>query len=144
MPEIQDAMRRAAQEARAKNYVCLALDQRLEHERILRRIVLQIGILNNDEVSRGFLNAATKRCSLAHVMRLKNDADLRILSLQLGQYLARAILRAVVHADEFDLDRNAENLVHHLAERVALVKYRHDDGKFHGELETARLRSNPS
>src|SRR5260370_37125719 len=108
MPEIQDAMRRAEQEARAKNYVCLALDQRLEHERILRRIVLQIGILNNDEVSRGFLNAATKRCSLAHVMRLKNDADLRILSLQLGQYLARACLGAVCNEDRFALERSTE------------------------------------
>ena len=77
-------MRRAAQKARAKNYVRFSLNQRLDHQRILGRIVFQIGVLNNDEVARGLLNAAAERRSLAHVIRLKNDADLRMLRLQFG------------------------------------------------------------
>src|ERR1039458_3340308 len=132
MPEVQDAMRRAAQKTRAKSSVRLALDQGLEHQRILGRIVFQVGVLNNDVVAGGFLDATAQRRSFAHVIRLQNDADLRMLGLQFREDFARAIPRAVVDADQLDLQRNGEDLLHHLAKRGALVINRHDDGEFHG------------
>ena len=74
-----------------KHHVGLALNQRFEHQRIFCRIVFQVGVLNDDEVAGGFLNAAAERGAFAHILRLKNDADLRMLRLQLGENLARAI-----------------------------------------------------
>ncbi len=99
-------MRCAAEKARAKNHVGLALDQRREHQGILGGIVFQIGVLNDDEVARGFLNAAAEGCSLAHVMRLKHHADGRIFGLQGSQNLSRTVLRAIVDADQLDFYGN--------------------------------------
>jgi hypothetical protein len=77
-------------------------------------------------------------------MRLKNDTDLRMLRLQLGKDLARAIPRAIVHADEFDLEGNGQNPQDNLPECGAFVIYRHYDGKFHGVIDGARFLLNPS
>ena len=74
-------MWRAAEKARAKHHIGLALNQGFDHPRILRRIVLQIGVLNNDVFAGGFLNAAAERGSLAHILRLQNEADLRMFRL---------------------------------------------------------------
>ena len=55
-----------------------------------------------------------------------------MLGLQFGQNLARAVGRAVVDADQFDLQRNREHLPDHLAQRGAFVVDRHHDGELHG------------
>src|SRR5208283_508344 len=44
-------MGRAAEKARAKNYVSLAVDERGKHQRILGGIVFEIGVLNDDVVA---------------------------------------------------------------------------------------------
>src|ERR1035438_9177820 len=99
MPKIKNAMRAAAHEAGAKNYIRLALSQRLQYLRVFRWIVLEIGVLNNDEIAGCLLDAATQSRALTHVPRLQEDAQLRMLFFQLGQDLGRAIGRSIVYTE---------------------------------------------
>ena len=86
------------------------------------------------------MNAAAQRCALAHILRLQEDAHLRVLPREFAQNFARAVLGAVIDAEQFDVDRHGENFGNHLAERIALVVDRHDDGKFHGQVARSNMK----
>ena len=88
MPEVKHAMRATGKKARTVDDVGSAFDQRLQQHNVLCRIVLEIGILNNDEVSGSFPNAAVQGRTFSHVLRLKQNSNLRTLRLQLRQDLA--------------------------------------------------------
>src|ERR1700723_3731670 len=135
-------MRSAAQKARAENHVRFSLNQWLDHQRVFRRIVFPVGGLNDDEVARGFLNAAAQGGSFAHILRLKSETNMRMLRLQFRENLSRAITGSVVDADQLDFERNGENLQDHLAEGGAFVIDRHHDGKLHGAPSVGEAPSN--
>src|SRR5512147_87186 len=78
VPEVEDAVRAAAEEAGTVDDVSFSLDERIEEMRILRRIVLEVRVLNDDEIPVGFLNTAAQSRALPHVFRLQQDANLRI------------------------------------------------------------------
>src|SRR5215467_15429797 len=101
MPKIQDAMRSAAHEAGTVDHVSFIFEQGCEQDRVFARVVFQIGVLNQNEIANGFLNATTEGGSLSHVMGLHEDAYLWISMAQLLKQFGRAVGRSVVHAKDF-------------------------------------------
>ncbi len=105
MPEIKHAVRRGTHESGSVYDVGLALDQRTEEPRIFGRIVFQICVLDDHEVARRFLDAAAKGRTFPHILRLKKNPHLGIALPQPRQNFAGAVLRTVVHANQFDVER---------------------------------------
>ena len=62
--EVKHAMRTSGQKARPVDYVGAPFNQGLQQHRVLCRIVLEIGILDDDEIPRSFPNAAVQRRTL--------------------------------------------------------------------------------
>jgi hypothetical protein len=55
-------------------------------------MVLEVGVLDDDELAGGLLDAAAKRGALAHVFGLEQDPNLWMAGLQLGQNLPRTVV----------------------------------------------------
>ena len=51
VPEVEHAVRLAADEARAEHDVGLALEDRLHQPRVLARVVFEVGVLDDDHVA---------------------------------------------------------------------------------------------
>ncbi|MNL50354.1 hypothetical protein D3C87_1733660 [compost metagenome] len=64
---------RAAREARAVDHVCLVLDDGLHQDGVLGRIVLEVGVLHDDDLASGLPEAFAQSRALAHVLRLEDD-----------------------------------------------------------------------
>ena len=132
VPEIEDAVGRGAEEAGSVDDVGFAFEQRMEECGIVGGIVFEVGVLDDDEVSGGLLDAAAEGGALAHVLGLEQDADLGMGGLQFGEDFAGAVAGAVVDADEFDFERDGEDAGDDFPQRGLLVVDGHDYGEFHG------------
>ena len=64
-----------AEEARAEDDVGLALEDRAQQQRVLARVVLEVGVLDDHDVAGGLAEAAGHRRALALVGGLEEDAD---------------------------------------------------------------------
>src|SRR5262245_41689126 len=98
MPKEKDAVG-TTQEARSIHHIGLVRQYRLDQSGILRRIVLEVGILDNDDVSRYRIEAGPQRGSFPHIARLKNDLQVSGGTKFLKDF-AGAIRRTVVHNDD--------------------------------------------
>ena len=87
VPEVQHAMRAGGEKADAIDNVGPFASMGLQERRILCRIVLEIGILDNDEIPRSFPNAAAQGRTFPHVLRLKQNSNLGVLIPQLRKNL---------------------------------------------------------
>ena len=67
---------RVALEARAEHDVGVAVEDRLDEDRVFGRFVFQVCILDQDDVADGKLDSLAKRGALAHVDRLAYVAKL--------------------------------------------------------------------
>ena len=103
MPEVKNPVRPAAEKTGTVNHVRLPLYQGIQQAGIIRRIVLEIRILNHDKVSGSFLNATPKSCALSHIFRLQKNPQIGVLILQLIQNFAGAVTRPVIYTNEFHL-----------------------------------------
>ena len=128
VPEIKHAMWTGADKARAVNHVGFTVDQRFKEGRIIRRIVLEISVLNNDKIAGSLLDAAPERRSLAQIARLQKDTEVLMLALELGENVPGTIGRTVIHAEQFELQWNAEYALHDESERATFVIDGHYDG----------------
>jgi hypothetical protein len=99
---------------------------------IVRGVIFEIGVLDEDKVSSGFLDAATEGGAFAHVVGLELDADLGMRGVQFREDFAGAVARTVVDADKFNVEGDGENAGDDFAERGLLVVDGHDYRKFHG------------
>jgi len=106
VPEIEDSVRAGTEEAGPVDDVGFAFDERAEQKGIVGRIVFEVGILDEDEVSCGFLYATAESGSFALVVGLEKDADLRVRGLEGGENVAGTVGGTVVDADEFEVERD--------------------------------------
>ena len=95
----------AGEEPRSVDDPRPAIEDRLRQLRELRRIELEVGILNRDDRAGGPGEANPDRAALAAVLLGVDDAQLRPLR-DLVEHLARAVGRAVV--DDEDLARRRQ------------------------------------
>ena len=114
---------------RTRHRLCLA--GAVPEARDNRRIVFQIGILYQDEVASGFLNATAQCGSLAHIPRLNKYPNSLILCLHLSQNLGRSVTRTVIDTNQFKVEGHRKDAFHNFTHGIALVVHRHDDGQFH-------------
>jgi len=73
MPEVNYPMRSAAQEPGAKHNIGTVFQNRCKKNGILARIVLQVGILNDDEVPGRFLETRAQCRSLPEIAFLQHE-----------------------------------------------------------------------
>ena len=104
MPEVEDAVPVGAAEKAGSIYdVGLARENGPEQDRVFLRVVLEVGVLDDDEIARRGAYAGPDGRSLPHVLRLKKNAHPRVAGLQFGKKFSRAIRRTVIHTQQFDL-----------------------------------------
>ena len=102
---------------------------------IFARVVLEVGVLDDDDIAGGLAKAAGHGGALALILRLQQHAH-AVVPVEVGQDRPRPIPRPVVHDDEFFLDVaeiNGEDSSDDLPDRRLLVVAGHHDGQFHGE-----------
>ena len=99
VPEVEDPMGASALEARAVDHVRLPVDDRLHQQGKLVGVVLQVGILDDDDVARGRLKTGAQRRSFAQVLgvveHLGDEGGDPVLEDGAG-----AVGGAVVHHDD--------------------------------------------
>jgi hypothetical protein len=109
MPEIEYAVG-AAVKTVSEYYVGIAFENGFEQLGIIAGIVLEIGILNEDDVSRGVLESGTQRSALTpiavvhHQLNAAAESGLRS-PYQIVQQLARSIIGKVIDNHELVLER---------------------------------------
>jgi hypothetical protein len=123
----------STEEARSVNGVGFAFEERAQQQRIVGGIVFEVGVLNENEVPGGFLDAAAESSAFTDVARLQEDADLRMSGLEGGENFAGGVGGSVVDADELDVERDGEHAGDDLLKSGLLVVDGHDDGEFHGK-----------
>src|SRR6185503_19505305 len=75
VPEIMDALG-TSQKTRAIHHVCAIVQYRLKQLIVILGIVLEIGILNQDDVPASCFKTSPQGCPLAAIFRLKEKADI--------------------------------------------------------------------
>src|ERR1035441_1003648 len=75
MPEIMDALR-AAQESRTVNHVSPAIQNGLKELAVILGVVLEVGVLNQHDVTAGRFKTAAQCGSLTAILGLKDKADI--------------------------------------------------------------------
>src|SRR5947208_3596648 len=81
VPEVQHAMGSAAKETRPINHISFALYERGKQCGIVLRIVFEIRVLNDHEITGSFLYPTPKRRTLTHVARLQKHPQVWVLGL---------------------------------------------------------------
>jgi hypothetical protein len=122
-----------AEKARPIDDISLAREDRPQDNRVLRRVVLQIRVLDDENVAGGFANTPSHRRALPEILALQHDPD-AVAPVHPGDDLARAIRGPVV--DDYQLSFEIREIGRHdtpddLADRPAFVVDRHDDGQLH-------------
>ena len=106
-----------------------------EQLRIFARVVLEVGVLDDDEVAGRLLNAATQGGAFAHIAGLpERPKGRRILALEGLEDFPRCIGGAVIDAQQFDRNTRIcrEYTLDCAPQGSALVVDRHDNRQFHG------------
>ena len=136
MPEEENPVGLTALEATAVDNVGKAGDNRLEEVIEFLRIILQIGILNNQVFAGGAGDAGVKGSAFALVdfMNEVLDIQFRVGSTVAGHGTFGIIGRAIVYDDQFlgdSIDQfDAPNLIKDEVDRPLFVVGGNDNGKF--------------
>ena len=108
MPKKQYAVGAAAGEACAINDIRRTILNRLKQARIILRIVLQIGVLDDYDIAGRVTDGGPDRRALSLILRLKKNFNLirrivrpLVLFFQPGQNLPTAVFRAIIDQDDF-------------------------------------------
>ena len=73
MPEVNHAMRPAAQEPGTEHNIGMILENRCKKYGVFTRVILQVGVLNDDQVAGSCLETCTQSCSLPEIAFLQHD-----------------------------------------------------------------------
>jgi hypothetical protein len=98
------------EEPRPVHHRRAAVQDGFEEPRMLRRIDLQVSVLNHDDVAGRRLHAARDRGALARVACHVDDDQLRIEVPDVADAVGRAIRRSVVDDDDFARDRQGDRV----------------------------------
>jgi hypothetical protein len=129
VPEEENAVR-ASQEAAAVDDVGAAIQDGLEELGILPGIVLQVGVLDENDIPPGLGKSGAQGPALAGVALVKEDLDLRRGKLR--KDFARPVSRSVIDDDDLLLQPDIDSLdpAEDFLDGVFLVEDGDDDGKF--------------
>src|SRR5262245_60574223 len=100
MPIIKNTVRLRSEKSRTENHLSLALQDRLYQRWVLRRIVFEICVLNDQNGRHGLCEPCTKRRALAAILGVTYCLYTRILSEYWLKRLPSRVFRAVVHHND--------------------------------------------
>src|SRR5574341_180384 len=153
VPEVEDAVR-PTMESVAEDNVGVAFQDWLEEPRVVLRVVLQVGVLDEDDVAGHVLDGGADRCSLAAIARVEEEVHLPpVVATQSFQDLTRSVTRGVIHEDDLLVIRDRLNPLEEQFDRLPLIIDRNDDGELHraswvgrsvGPLEGGSVRRPPA
>jgi len=101
VPEIEHPVRARADEARAENRIRLSGEDRCDERGVFRRVVFEVGILDQNHGCRGVLDAGADGCALALVFAVPEHAQARFRGCERQQDLQCPVGRTIVHGDHF-------------------------------------------
>ncbi len=90
---------RTSKKTRAIDNIGSAVQDCLQKFRIILRIILQISILDQDDITLCFGESSPQGCSFSHILGMA--ADFQVRRLEVFQDLGSSILRTVVDDDDF-------------------------------------------
>ena len=94
---------------------------------ILRGVVLEVGVLDDDDLAGGVPEPGAQRGALALVDLVEDDRQVGVARSHLAEDLAGAVGRAVVDDDDLLADRDGADPAEDLVDRLLLVVDRDDD-----------------
>jgi hypothetical protein len=147
VPEEQNPLRTAL-EPGAVDHVRFTLQNRPYQVWILPRVVLEIGILDEHDVTAGGLESRPHRRSLAPVLRMLDIGEIDLATLaKLLEELTGTICRTVIDDDDLDfhalLHRGRGDPLEDLLDSLLLVVHRDQNGELHagGSIAEASARA---
>lgn len=126
VPKVEHPVFLRTDKTRAKNGISFSTEDRVQQNRIFRGIILQIGILNDDNI-RCRLGDARAQCrafSLVFIVVTNAQAGIGIFDTL--EFLAGAIARRIVHHDQLSNLRLLKNSFNNSSYCGPLVEYGHD------------------
>jgi len=131
MPEVNHAMRSAAQKPGTEHNVGTILQNRCKKNGVFAGVILQIRVLNDYYVSRCILKTSTQRCAFSEISFLQYDLIDPPRRFPFEKFSC-SIGRSVVHNDNFHvLDWGRANCFNHSFDRRPLIVTRDNDGQLH-------------
>lgn len=124
-------MRSAAHEPGTEHNVGTILQNRCKKDGVFARVILQVGVLNDDYVAGCVLETCTQSCALPEIAILQHD-----LIDPPGRFpfekVSCSIGRSVVHNDNFHVfDRGRANGFNYGFDRRSLIITRDNYGQLH-------------
>jgi hypothetical protein len=136
VPEEQDAVRFAAHETAAVDHVGVTVENRFEQDVVFLRIVLEIGVLDDDQLARGVFDsrAQSRAFSLVHLVLVVRNGQIGVCTHISFNALLGVVGAEVVDDDDFLFEVAAQfhslDLVQNPVDGRAFVIRRDDDRKF--------------
>ncbi len=124
-------LRAAARETGAENDVCDAALDRLDQRRDVRRVVFEVGVLDDGDLPVGVWDGRANRRTLAAVFLMHEHDVVASFAPALDQ-ITRPVGRAVVYDDDLLLEVERPDRVEDGADRRRLVVRGHEEGHTHG------------
>src|SRR6266849_1425775 len=120
VPVVEDPVR-AAEKPRPENRIGASLNQWLEERRPIGRAVLEIGVLNDDDVSVTCGDCRPDGRAFPAILLLKDGLLNHSIGEKSLQDVTRAVGRAIVNADDFRRVRSRPYALHYLCNGVDFV-----------------------
>lgn len=118
----------ASEQPAAVNDVRVAVEDRLDETRNLRRVVFEIGVLNNHHVALDRFHASTHGRCFSCISLQANRANSLVGAGRFGDNIWRSVGRSIIDDDHFQsLDRQRQKLIQRNFERRFFVIDRNND-----------------
>ena len=119
---------RPSEQPAAVNDVRAAVEVRLDETRNLRRVVFEIGVLNNDHLALGRLDALAHGGRLSCISLQANWTNSLVDAGRIGDNIWCSVGRSIIDDDYFEsLDRQRQKLFQRDSERHFFVVDRNND-----------------
>ena len=131
MPEILDPVLRAAAETRSEHDVGSAGLDRPQEARVLGGVVLEVGVLDENDLPSRRGERRPQRAALAGIALVEDHSNSRA-PVPARENFAGAVRRSVIHDHDLLLDGHLGDETEDLIDRTDLVVHGHQHGEFHG------------
>ena len=102
VPEVKYTALASIGETGAINYISVTFQDRPQHNFVIARVVFQVGVLDDADITGGGFDRCADRVTFALVLLKENGFnDLRVFRLQFFDDLHGTIFRAIIHQDDF-------------------------------------------
>ena len=131
MPEVHHAVRPATHEPGPKHNIGTIFENRFKKDGILTRVVLEVGVLNDNQVTRSCLKTHSQRCSFPKIPFLQHEPVDPPWRFRFEKFSC-PIGRSVVHNNNFHVfDWCRANCFNYSFNRRSFIITRDNDGELH-------------